>query len=134
MLVQLASLRARIEEEIEKGVPRRGATRALRAAVGRSSSGSRAEEEQRFAEANPSERSDFFRDAAGSAYARLSPRRRRGRAARASRSTLLVGLYDKCIVRVENEPLELGFREHIGKARRARGRGSGRCAPPSRRP
>jgi benzoyl-CoA reductase subunit A len=28
----------------------------------------------------------------------------------------LVGLYDKCIIRVENEPLELGFRAHIGSA------------------
>jgi len=29
---------------------------------------------------------------------------------------LLVGLYDKCIIGVENEPLELGFRHHIGSA------------------
>jgi benzoyl-CoA reductase subunit A len=29
---------------------------------------------------------------------------------------LLVGLYDKCIIRVENEPLELGFRHHIASA------------------
>jgi benzoyl-CoA reductase subunit A len=29
---------------------------------------------------------------------------------------LLVGLYDKCIIRVENEPLDLGFRYHIAGA------------------
>jgi benzoyl-CoA reductase subunit A len=29
---------------------------------------------------------------------------------------LLLGLYDKCIVAVENEPLALGFQEHIDKA------------------
>jgi len=29
---------------------------------------------------------------------------------------LLAGLYDKCIVKVENEPPGLGFQEHIGRA------------------
>ena len=29
---------------------------------------------------------------------------------------LLLGLYDKCIIQVENEPLELGFHDHIGRA------------------
>ena len=28
----------------------------------------------------------------------------------------LVGVYDKCIIRVENEPLDLDFRDHIGDA------------------
>ncbi len=72
-----------------------------------------AEEERRFKEPDPPARSDFFRDAAGSAYARLAED-----VAEKSGVTfdLLIGLYDKCIVRVENEPLELGFREHIGKA------------------
>ncbi len=28
----------------------------------------------------------------------------------------LVGVYDKCIIRVENEPLDLDFRDHIGEA------------------
>lgn len=32
------------------------------------------------------------------------------------RFDLLLGLYDKCILKVENELLELGFPEHIGKA------------------
>ena len=46
----------------------------------------------------------------------------------------LVGLYDKCIIRVENEPLELDFRDHIGEALR-RGRASRRaCARRSTRP
>lgn len=112
MLVQLASLRVRIEEEVEKGVAP-ALCRAAAAAVGEIFRRIAKEEERRFEEVGPSARSDFFRDAAGSAYARLAEE-----IAGASGVTfdLLVGLYDKCIVRVENEPLDLGFREHIGKA------------------
>jgi len=110
-LVQLASLRARIEEEIGR-VPA-ALRRAAAEAVGEIFRAMTAEEEGRLEEESPSARSDFFRDAAGSAYARLAEER-----AGPSGVTfdLLVGLYDKCIVRVENEPLDLGFREHIGKA------------------
>jgi benzoyl-CoA reductase subunit A len=71
------------------------------------------EEETRFLDPAPGERSDFFRDAAGSAYARLA-----AELAEPAGVTydLLVGLYEKCIIQVENEPLDLGFRDHIGSA------------------
>jgi benzoyl-CoA reductase subunit A len=114
MLVQLATLRARIEEEVAAR-PGPAGGEALRASVRSVFDGIVEEEEARFLEKDPSARSDFFRDAAGSAYARLAET-----AAASSRGAVtfdaLLGLYDKCIVRVENEPLELGFREHIGKA------------------
>jgi benzoyl-CoA reductase subunit A len=114
MLVQLRALRARIEAEIEKS-PGPAGRGALCAAVGGIFERLAAEEEARFLDSDPPARSDFFRDAAGSAYARLAED-----AARVSRAGVtfdaLLGLYDKCIVLVENEPLELGFREHIGKA------------------
>jgi benzoyl-CoA reductase subunit A len=111
MLVQLSSLEARILEEADRCAA--GLRPAAREAVLEIFRRVRAEEEARFADPNPPARSDFFRDAAGSAYARLAEEiGRRGGAS----FDLLVGLYDKCIVRVENEPLDLGFREHIGKA------------------
>ena len=114
MLVQLATLRARIEDEIASR-PGSAGGEALRSAVRSVFEGIAAEEEARFLERDPAPRSDFFRDAAGSAYAR-----RAEAAAAASGGAVtfdaLLGLYDQCIVRVENEPLELGFREHIGKA------------------
>ncbi|MBZ0123118.1 MAG: benzoyl-CoA reductase subunit A, partial [Roseovarius sp.] len=71
------------------------------------------EEEARFAETNPSARSDFFRDAAGSAYTRIAEEISDPAGANFD---LLLGLYDKCIIRVENEPLELGFQVHINGA------------------
>jgi benzoyl-CoA reductase subunit A len=111
MLVQLASLEARILEEAGKLEPpaRRPAARgAVLTIFGRI----RSEEEARFANPDPPARSDFFRDAAGSAYSRLATEL----GGREASFELLVGLYDKCIVRVENEPLDLGFRDHIGKA------------------
>ncbi len=37
----------------------------------------------------------------------------------------LVGVYDKCIIRVENEPLDLDFRDHIGDALRRVGNPAG---------
>jgi benzoyl-CoA reductase subunit A len=112
MKVQLASLRARIGDEVGRTV-----APALRApaadAIGEIFRRIDAEEEARLGESSPSIRSDFFRDAAGSAYARLAEEV----AAKAGVTfDLLLGLYDKCIVAVENEPLALGFREHIGKA------------------
>jgi benzoyl-CoA reductase subunit A len=72
-----------------------------------------AEEEAWFEDPDPPARSDFFRDAAGSAYMRWAEEL--GDPTGAS-FDLLIGLYDKCIIRVENEPLELGFRHHIGSA------------------
>jgi benzoyl-CoA reductase subunit A len=112
MTVQLRSLRARIEDEIARtAAPAlRGAAAEAVAEVFRRID---AEEERRFGEETPEPRSDFFRDAAGSSYARLAEE---VAAAAGVTFDLLLGLYDKCIVAVENEPLALGFREHIDKA------------------
>jgi benzoyl-CoA reductase subunit A len=65
-------------------------------------------------------RSDFFRDAAGSAFMRLAEE-----LADPAGVTfdMLIGVYDKCIIRVENEPLDLDFRNHIGSALRRIGSG-----------
>ena len=111
-LVQLESLRRRMEEEAEKRVSpdsRRPVGRRLETLFARLVH----EEEERFGDAAPSERSDFFRDAAGSAFSRIAQELADPSAVSFD---LLAGLYDKCIVKVENEPLELGFRDHIGKA------------------
>jgi benzoyl-CoA reductase subunit A len=112
MLVQLATLRARIGSEIERGFsPDR--RRPLAAAVAAIFERLAREEELRFEDPAPAERSDFFRDAAGSGYARLAEEMARSAGVPFD---ALIGLYDKCIVGVENEPLELGFRDHIGQA------------------
>jgi benzoyl-CoA reductase subunit A len=75
--------------------------------------GIRAEELERFDLPDPPRRSDFFRDAVGSAWARLAA----GLAdPDAVTYDMLLGLYDKCIIQVENEPLALGFGDHIGTA------------------
>jgi benzoyl-CoA reductase subunit A len=122
MLVQLRTLRARIEEEIDTGPENRRA--ALRAATAAIFERIAEEEEKRFRDPVTSARSDFFRDAAGSAYARLAEEASRTPGASVAFDELLA-LYDKCIVRVENEPLELGFRDHIGRALERAGGGSG---------
>ncbi len=123
MRVQLKTLRARIEEEIDRGDSPAGRA-AIRTAVGRIFDRIDAEEQARYAQVHSPERSDFFRDAAGSAYARLAEETARVPGAGVTFEALL-GLYDKCIVLVENEPLELGFREHIGKALERAGEGPG---------
>jgi benzoyl-CoA reductase subunit A len=79
------------------------------------------EEEARFKQP-PVLRSDFFRDAAGSAFMRLAEE---GAGIEGVTFDRLVGLYDKCIIRVENEPLELDFRDHIGTALRRIGSPAG---------
>jgi len=71
------------------------------------------EEEERFLEPEAADRSDFFRDAAGSAYARVA---QEVADPRGVTYDLLTGLYDRCIVSVENEPLDLGFPNHIRTA------------------
>ncbi len=111
-LVQLSSLRAAIEREVDRSVPtdrRRGAGDRISEIFRRLA----AEEEDRFQSPDPAPRSDFFRDAAGSAYARLADE-----VAEPSGISfdLLAGLYDKCIARVENERIDIGFPELIGKA------------------
>jgi benzoyl-CoA reductase subunit A len=112
MLVQLASLRTRIEHEAEKTVashlraPLAGALERVFGTVV-------AHEEALLAAAEAPARSDFFRDTAGAVY--IQTAESVGDPQGVSYD-LLVGLYDKCIIAVENEPMELGFREHIGKA------------------
>ncbi|RKZ05829.1 benzoyl-CoA reductase subunit A, partial [bacterium] len=71
------------------------------------------EERAHFGLENPPQRSSFFRDAVGSAYTRFAED---VADARGVTFDLLLGLYDKCIIRVENEPMELGFAELISKA------------------
>jgi benzoyl-CoA reductase subunit A len=77
-----------------------------------------------FFAAGARRRSDFFRDLAGSSYQRQAER---VADARGATFTLLVSLYDKAILRVENgdadgshvgngKPADPGFEEHIGAA------------------
>ncbi len=61
----------------------------------------------------PATRSDFFRDAAGSAFMRIAEEVADPTGVSFDR---LIGVYDKCIIRVENEPLDLDFRDHIADA------------------
>jgi len=71
-----------------------------------------AEEEARFRQPQVL-RSDFFRDAAGSAFMRIAEQLADPAGVSFDR---LIGVYDKCIIRVENQPLALDFRDHIGSA------------------
>ncbi len=108
-LRQLWRLRELVEEEV--ATHGFGSLEALaREAVGEIFRRIEKEEKARFRELNPPKRSDFFRDAAGSAYTRIAEEIGDPQGVSFD---LLLGLYDKCIIRVENEPLELGFRDHI---------------------
>jgi benzoyl-CoA reductase subunit A len=113
-LVQVARLHSLVLGEAERGVvDRRGLLgRTLRTldAIFRDMT---AAEEAWFVATDAPPRSEFFRDVAGSAYAKSAEA-----LAREEGPTfdLLLGLYDKCIIQVENEPLDLSFQEHIGKA------------------
>ena len=71
------------------------------------------DELDRFERPDAPKRSDFFRDAVGSAWSRIAAEI--GDPDGVSYD-LLLGLYDKCIIQVENEPLALGFGDHIGTA------------------
>jgi benzoyl-CoA reductase subunit A len=111
LLHQLRRLEQLMLEEMERSAP--GDLRAAFAAVLREICARIAvEEEQRFRQP-PMLRSDFFRDAAGSAFMRLAEQLADPGGVTFDR---LVGIYDKCIIRVENEPLELDFRDHIRSA------------------
>ncbi len=111
-LVQMRRMQALIDDEVENGVVRdlQRATREALAGIFRTVE---AEEEAWFADDDPPKRSDFFRDVVGSAYTRaaeaLVPET-------GLSFDLFLGLWDKCIIRVENEPINLGFADHIGKA------------------
>jgi benzoyl-CoA reductase subunit A len=122
---QLELLRQRVNAEAELSEPS-GDRRALLENLHDLFDRMGAEEEQRFESGDGGERSDFFRDAAGSAYARIAgelarPSRAAPAAGRGVRFDVLMGLYDKSIVAVENQPLELGFADHIGPALRRLG-------------
>lgn len=111
-LAQLRLLEAGIREEIDRAV-----VPALRAPAHAAASnildGIRQEEEALFAAPEAPKRSDFFRDIAGSAWSRLSETEA---AAQGISFDLLLGLFDKRIIQVENTPLELGFHDHIQSA------------------
>jgi benzoyl-CoA reductase subunit A len=111
LLHQLRRLEQLMLEEVEKSAP--AGLKAPFAVALREISRRIAElEEQRFKQP-PILRSDFFRDAAGSAFMKLAEEI--GDPAGVSFDHL-AGVYDKCIIRVENEPLDLDFRDHIGSA------------------
>jgi benzoyl-CoA reductase subunit A len=112
LLAQLARLSALVLQQVERSVPA-GLRDTARERVLGIISTIEQEERDRFEEPDPPARSDFFRDAAGSAYMRLAEERGEPNGVSFD---MLVGLYDKCIIGVENEPLELGFRHHIGSA------------------
>jgi len=110
-LAQLHRLRELVADEIERTVADHLSAGAL-AAINEIFDATETEEEAWFADDDPEPRSDFFRDAAGSAYMRHAENIADPDGVSFD---LLVGLYDKCIIR-ENEPLELGFRHHINSA------------------
>ena len=123
-LAQLSRLRERMQAEGEATISPEPRTR-LSEILSEVFAKMTAEEVERFENPAPGERSDFFRDAAGSAFARIA----RGLCSNGGTGPVdpgtksggisfdwLSGLYDKSIVKVENEPLELGFEDHIGKS------------------
>jgi benzoyl-CoA reductase subunit A len=112
ILAQLDRLRAEVADEINQKVADHLVT-ATHEAVATIFDATEAEEVVWFTDDDPAPRSDFFRDAAGSAYMRYAEEIADPHGVSFD---LLVGLYDKCIIRVENEPLELGFRHHIAGA------------------
>ena len=111
MMQQLGRLEQLMVDEAERSapaelkVPFRGALMEICRQIG-------SEEEARFRQP-PLLRSDFFRDTAGSAFMRIAEQVADPGGVSFDR---LVGVYDKCIIRVENEPLDLDFRDHIGDA------------------
>jgi benzoyl-CoA reductase subunit A len=73
-----------------------------------------AEEENAWVrDPDPRPRSDFFRDIVSSAFPRLAEARAKELGVGFDR---LLGIYDKCIIRVENEPMALEFRDHVRRA------------------
>jgi benzoyl-CoA reductase subunit A len=111
-LTQLKKLQELIDQEVETGVVAslQKPTKALLEEIFQRVE---AEEEAWFAQADPPKRSDFFRDVIGSAYNRAAEALVPGSGLAFD---LFLGLWDKCIIRVENEPIRLGFAEHIGQA------------------
>ncbi|HVB30175.1 MAG TPA: BadF/BadG/BcrA/BcrD ATPase family protein [Gemmatimonadaceae bacterium] len=111
MLHQLRRLEELMREEVDRSAPsdlRAAFTEALERICGRI-----ADEEVALFQEPPATRSDFFRDAAGSAFMRIAEEVADPTGVSFDR---LIGVYDKCIIRVENEPLDLDFRDHIADA------------------
>ncbi|MDO8502490.1 MAG: benzoyl-CoA reductase subunit A [Gemmatimonadaceae bacterium] len=113
ILQQLRRLEQLMLEESERSAPEQ-LKPAFRTSIEEICKQITLEEEQRFKQP-PMLRSDFFRDAAGSAFMRIAEQIADPAGVSFDR---LVGVYDKCILRVENEPLDLDFRDHIGDALR----------------
>ncbi len=110
-LGQLGKLRETTLTEAEAAAPRFPAG-ALRAALEEIFSGMERESPALFAEGAP-RRSDFFRDIAGGRYLALAEK-----TAPPSRIPFdtLAGLFDKAILKVENQPLDPSFQAHIRAA------------------
>jgi len=107
MLAQLERLHQLVAGAVVFGVPGEltgAATEAVEIIVERI----RQAELERFKDPD-----DFFRDTVGSAWSSISEEL--GDPAGLS-FDMLLGLYDKCIIQVENEPLALGFSDHIEDA------------------
>jgi benzoyl-CoA reductase subunit A len=111
LLHQLRRLEQLMLEEAERSAPR-DLVAPLREALTEICRRITAEEEARFKQP-PILRSDFFRDAAGSAFMRIAEEIADPNGVSFDR---LIGVYDKCIIRAENEPLALDFRDHIDDA------------------
>ncbi|MFT7521452.1 MAG: benzoyl-CoA reductase subunit A [Kiritimatiellia bacterium] len=115
-LLQYASLEREILKEIDSSVMeplKVSATKAVRSLIVQLVK----EEHEYLADDDAKARSDFFRDAAGSGYARMAQELPGD-----TTFDLLMSLYDKCIIIVENQPLELGFEACIHKALARTGR------------
>ncbi len=112
MLAQLRRLGALTTGAVAFGMPadvQDAARKAVADIVGRIERA----ELRRFEDPDPPRRSDFFRDTVGSAWSTIAEEI--GDPAGASYDVLL-GLYDRCIIQVENEPPALGFGDHIDAA------------------
>jgi benzoyl-CoA reductase subunit A len=111
-LAQLDRLHQLVSGTLAFGVPGEltgPAAEAVDTIIGRI----RQDELDRFKETNPPKRSDFFRDSVGSAWSTISEEIGDPKGVSFD---MLLGLYDKCIIQVENEPLALGFSDHIESA------------------
>jgi benzoyl-CoA reductase subunit A len=112
ILLQMKRLRELIDRDVATGVAKplqQRTSEVLDAVFVRMETDERAY----FDLPDPPPRSDFFRDVAGSSYTRASE----ALAAESGLSfDLFLGLWDKSILQVENEPLALGFEEHIHAA------------------
>jgi benzoyl-CoA reductase subunit A len=111
-LAQLDRLHQLVSGALAFGVPA-NLTGAAQEAVDTIVQRIRQSELERFEEPNPAKRSDFFRDTVGSAWSNIGEEISDPKG---MTFDMLLGLYDKCIIQVENEPLALGFGDHIESA------------------